>query len=82
MWLFVSYEGSTQPKMQRRRSEVKKTKKQPKTSATVTVHKPGRMMSKRRHDVASWLRRTADDLEAIGDQMTDTGPYTARYYYG
>lgn len=48
------------------------------SAAIITIHGPGRMSAKGRRQIAAWMRRTANDLESLGDQYTETR-FTARY---
>lgn len=49
-----------------------------KNAALLTLNRPGAMSSKERKFVVRWLRRQADQLERLGDEYTDTGPFHAR----
>lgn len=51
-----------------------------KTASVVTINEPGSMSKKGRKQIADWLRRTACDLERLGEKYT-TGRFTARYHY-
>ena len=51
-----------------------------KSAAVLTIKGPGRMTSKGRKDIVTWLRDQASFLSKHGKEYT-TGRFTARYLY-
>ena len=48
--------------------------------ARITIQKPGAMTEKKRKIIANWLIVQGYNLLLKGEQYTNTGPFTARYY--
>jgi hypothetical protein len=59
--------------MERESSSVKE-----RSVATLTLHGAGEWTLRGRRDIATWLRRQADELLKEGDNYA--GRFTARYY--